>query len=311
MGSDRIAVVDVGSNTILLLIVEQRGDELVRIRDECRFGRLGQGLDRSSVLSGEAIERSLAILREYSAEARELGADRMAAIGTQAVREADNRAAFLEPAQEILGVPVEVISGDREAALAFTAAVGAATELSQGELVVADVGGASTEIIAGRDGRMTDYCSLPLGCVRHTERHHTSDPPTAEQHAALDADVEGVLAGADLALPSGALLVGSGGTASTLAAVVLGLEEYDSDRVHGTRLAPQTVQRELERYLALTTEARRELPGMEPQRADVIAAGVAIYARLLRHLAAPELLISDRGVRWGLARELAGPAGPP
>jgi len=300
----RVAVIDIGSNTLLLLVVERRGEELVRLHDECRFGRLGQGLDDSGALSSAAIERSLAILRDYRAEARAHGSAQVAAIGTQALREAENRAEFLEPARAILGVPVEVIGGDREAELAFSAALAASAELARGDVVVADVGGASTEVIAGRDGRVCAHASLPLGCVRHTERHFASDPPSAAQRESLLADVDRVLEGAELGLPRGAPLVGSGGTASTLAAVALGLTEYDPDRVHGTRLATAAVEAELERYLSLTTEQRRSLPGMEPERADVIAAGVAIYVQLLRRLDAPSLVVSDRGVRWGLAREL-------
>lgn len=304
---DRVAVIDVGSNTLLMLVAERRAGEIVRIRDECRFGRLGQGLDDSGALSRAAIDRSLSILREYRDAAAGLGASRVAAIGTQALREARNSDAFLLPARQILGTPVEVIGGEREAELAFSAALAASEELSRGDVVVADVGGASTEVIAGHAGRLLDQVSLPLGCVRHTERHLASDPPTNDEMKALIADVDRALGSMPLATPRGASLVGSGGTASTLAAVALGLSEYDPDRVHGTRLSLAAVEAELSRYLSMTTEERRALPGMEPERADVIAAGVTIYTRLIGRLDAPELVISDRGVRWGLALELLRP----
>lgn len=306
--AERVAVIDVGSNTLLMLIVERRGEAIVRVRDECRFGRLGQGLDDSGSLSPAAIDRSLAILEEYREEALAEGASRVAAIGTQALREANNSSAFLLPAREILGTAVEVIGGEREAELAFAAAVACSEELARGDVVVADVGGASTEIIAGRAGRLLGEVSLPLGCVRHTERHLASDPPTAEEMAALVADIDSVLSNMPLETPRGASLVASGGTASTLAAVALGLSQYDPDRVHGTRLSVTAVEAELQRYLSLTTAKRRALPGMEPERADVIAAGVTIYTRLLGRLGAPEIVISDRGVRWGLALELLRPA---
>ena len=304
--SNRVAVIDVGSNTLLMLVVERQGGALIRVSDRCRFGRLGQGIDRTGEIDRAALARSLAILRDYRQEARTLGAWRLAAIGTQALREAANREEFLTPAEEILGTPVEVISGEREAELAFVAAVtGAAEPCDDGEVVVADVGGASTEIITGRrNGHMRNHNSLPLGCVRHTERHLPSNPPSHSEVDALIADIDSILSGATRALPRGVPLIASGGTASTMAAVALGLSEYDPDRVHGTRLEPAAVSQQLEDLLSRTTAERRRVPGMEPERADVIAAGVQIYARLLHHLKAPALTISDRGIRWGLAREL-------
>jgi exopolyphosphatase/guanosine-5'-triphosphate,3'-diphosphate pyrophosphatase len=163
----RFAAVDIGSNTLLLLVVEKGADgRLVAVRDECRFGRLGQGLDRSGRLADEAVERSLAICREYRAALDEAGAARVAAVGTQALREAANARDFVGAAEEILGVPIEIIAGEREAELVFGSVAAAFPELAAGDLVVCDVGGASTEIIVGRGGRIVSLVSVPIGAVR-------------------------------------------------------------------------------------------------------------------------------------------------
>ena len=304
----RVAVIDIGTNTLLLLVAEAgSGNVLHSLHDACRFGRLGQGLDRSGMLDPDAVQRSLAILREYRAVMDDLGVDTVAAVGTQALREAGNAAAFVGPAADILGVPVEVIAGGREAELVYRAVAASFPALAGEPFVVADVGGGSTEIIvAGGDG-VESFTSVPLGSVRMTERYLHTDPPTSEEVEALVAGVDEVLG--TLALPAGVRVVGTAGTATTIATVELGLEAYDGDRVQGLAVSAVAVEGQLARYLALPLAARRALPGLEPQRADVIAAGVAIFARLLHRVRATGLLVSDRGVRWGLAHELAASGG--
>ena len=302
----RYAAVDIGSNTLLLLVVEKDPEApggLRARRDECRFGRLGQGLDRSGQLAPEAIERSLEILRGYRATLDEDDVTRIAVVGTQALREATNAAEFLAPAGEILGAPVEVIRGEREAELVYRSVAESFPELAAGALLVVDVGGASTEVIVGRAGAVESLVSLPIGAVRLAERHLVSDPATAEEARALIADIDAALAG--LELPGGAALVGTAGTAATLATVEQKLRVYQADRVQGFRITRAAIERQLARYLELSLLEKRHLPGLEPQRADVIAAGAAIYARVVALLDAPELVTSDRGVRWGLAHELA------
>ena len=298
----RVAAIDIGSNTLLMLIADRGEDRRLRaVRDECRFGRLSQGLDRTGRLSDEAVARSLDILREYRAALDQAEVAHVAAVGTQALREAANAAAFLEPAREILGVPVEVIAGEREAELVFRSVVEAFPELAVGELVVADVGGASTEIIVGRGPEVTSLVSVPIGSVRLSERHLRGDPPGADEARALIADIDAALARVEL--PRGVPLVATAGTATTLAAVEQRLRTYDPARVQGLRLSRSEVERLLARFLELTLAERRRLPGLEPQRADVIAGGAAILARLARALETPALITSDRGVRWGLALE--------
>jgi len=300
----RVAAVDIGTNTILLLVAEQvASDRLTAVVDRCQFARLGQGLDTRGSLDQAAIERSLAILREYRATLDELSVDHIAAVGTQALREAKNAQAFVEPAQDLLGCTIEVISGEREAQLVFRSVAEAFPELATGQLVVADVGGGSTEIIAGSHGTVESLVSVPIGAVRMSERHLKSDPATADETRALMADIDRHLA--DLDLPMGATLVGTAGTATTLATVEQRLLEYQADRVQGFRIPRIAIDRQVARFLELTLAEKRSMRGLESQRADVIAGGAAIYARLAHRLDAAEMITSDRGVRWGLAHEQA------
>jgi exopolyphosphatase/guanosine-5'-triphosphate,3'-diphosphate pyrophosphatase len=298
----RLGVIDIGTNTLLLLIAERCADGQVRaITDVCRFGRLGQGLDASKHLHPDAIARSLVICREYRALLDHHHVARTRIIATQAMREAENASEFVGPAASLLGANVETIDGGREAELAYLAQVHGLPALRGQPFVVADVGGGSTELVVSDGTRVVSAVSVPIGAVRLAERHLIHDPPTADEIAALMADIDQHLA--PLTLPSGATLVASAGTATNLAAADLALERYDSERVHGHAMAPAAVTKLTDRLLAATVAARREIVGIEAQRADVIPAGAAIFARLLARLGAPRMVVSDRGIRWGLAYE--------
>lgn len=299
----RTAVIDIGTNTLLLLITERDGGGLRAVVDLCRFGRLGQGLDASGELHPEAIARSLEICREYRAAIDAAGVARTIVVGTQALREARNAAAFVGPAEGILGAPIEIIAGAREAALAYRAVVEGLPSVAGRPFIVVDVGGGSTEIVASDGAAVTGAISLPIGAVRLTERHLRHDPPTADERAALIADIDAQLARATI--PAGATVVATAGSATTLAAVQLGLDGYDPARIHGVHIPTTSVDAVLDRLLDLTVADRRAVRGMEPKRADVIAAGVAIFARVVHRAAATEMVISDRGIRWGIAYEAA------
>jgi len=297
----RRAVIDIGTNTLLLLVTEPGpgGRGLRAVVDLCRFGRLGQGLDGSGRLAGEAIARSLEICREYRRVMDQLHVKAPTVIGTQALREAVNAAEFVAPAEAILGARIEIIAGEREAELAFAAVAATFADLAGSPFLVMDVGGGSTELIATDGHRVVSAVSVPIGAVRLAERHLRHDPPTADDAAALAADVDRHLT--RVSLPHGVPVVGTAGTATTLATVELKLTAYDPDKVTGLRLAPATVVARLASLLAATTAERRALPGMVVERADVLPAGVAIMAGVLARVEAPTLIICDRGIRWGVA----------
>lgn len=290
------AVIDLGTNTLLLLIVDETGKALV---DLCRFGRLGEGLDATGRLAEKAITRSLEICREYRRVLDEHGVVRPAVIATQATREAANAADFVGPAEAILGATIEVIAGAREAELAFLAVAHTFPELAGTPYVVVDVGGGSTEFIVTDGTRVTSAISVPIGSVRLTERHLAHDPPTAGEVRALFDDIDRVLA--PLALPP-VTVIATAGTATTIAALKLELATYDPDAVTGVQVSKPEVEAQLARLLAATVEQRKAMRGMEEPRADVIAAGVAIYARVLERTGS-SLITCDRGIRWGIAYE--------
>ena len=294
------AVIDIGTNTLLLLVVDA---QLRPLADLCRFGRLGQGLDASGRLSEEAIARGLEICREYRGVVDEHRAGPPVIVATQALREATNSAAFIGPAQDILGALIEVIAGEREANLAFTAVARTFPELAGTPYVVVDVGGGLTEVITTDGTRVVSAVSLPIGAVRLTERHLRSDPPRPEEVRALVAEIDMHLATLDL--PREVIVVGTAGTATTIAAIAKGLTRHDPDKVTGVRVSPMAVDAQLARMLTQTVAQRRATRGIEPQRADVIAGGVAIYARILHRIDAPALITCDRGIRWGLVYEQA------
>ncbi|MBI4511098.1 MAG: Ppx/GppA family phosphatase [Deltaproteobacteria bacterium] len=300
----RLATIDIGTNSILLLVVDLSAEGDARVlEDRCRIERLGHGVDRTGLLDDASIQRALEALREYAGVIRAHDVDTVAAVATQALREVRNGVKFLGPAQEILGAPVEVITGRREAELAFRAVMQSFPQLSEGPLVVCDIGGGSTELIVGRQGVVESLVSLPVGSVRMTERFLSSDPPSTDQAHDMIRRIDEELAKAPL--PGPAPLVGVAGTVTTLAAVSIGLEPYEADRVQGMRLRSTEVERQVGEYLRLPVAKRRKMKGLEPKRADVIPAGAAILARVMARMGAREVIVSDRGIRWGLALERA------
>jgi exopolyphosphatase/guanosine-5'-triphosphate,3'-diphosphate pyrophosphatase len=259
-------------------------------------------VDATGRLDPAAVERTCAALAVYGERIRAAKVARAAAVGTQALREAANGAEFLARAEGLLGFPIEVIDGRREAHLSW-AAVAASFPLAGGaRRTVVDIGGGSTELIVG-GAEVLRAVSVPIGSVRLTERLLLHDPPAAEERRALDAAIDRALEAAPQ--PEGELW-GVAGTVTTLCALALGLTDYDGARVHGQKLARDEVERQLERLGALPLAERRRLRGLDPRRADVIVAGAAILARVMARAGAAEVGVSDRGIRWGLAYELAG-----
>lgn len=271
--------------------------------------RLGEGVDKTRRLAPAAIERNLDCLRSYAADLRQHGAPPLDVVGTSALRDAEGAQAFLDEAEAILGVRPRVIAGDEEATLTFRGALSGL--VLSGELLVFDVGGGSTELISGNVEAPTvlqSRVSLDIGSVRLFERHVHRDPPLPAELQAIEADVASELAGAaplaNRASAGRITLVGVAGTVTTLKALELGLERYDAARVHGAALTLNAVEALCAKLASLPLAERKQLPGLEPKRADVIVAGAIIVRDLLRRSGAPEMVVSDRGVRFGLLEQL-------
>jgi exopolyphosphatase/guanosine-5'-triphosphate,3'-diphosphate pyrophosphatase len=299
-----LATIDVGTNTTLLLVARAKAADAVTVLDErAEITRLGRGIGFGGALGAQGISRTLDVLRDYAALARRRGA-RIAAVGTEALRRAPNGADFLGPAAAILGVPVEVIDGAREAALTFRAAAASfPAEARTGALVVVDIGGGSTEIILSDRGAVTWSASLPLGSVRLTERYVRHDPPTPAEIDAIEGDVDGALAAVPWPAGPSATVVGTAGTVTSLAAMALRLVTYDPARVHGCDLDVAALDAEIARLRASKQDDRERIVGLDPRRADVILAGALILRRLAAAARASAIRVSDRGIRWGLLFE--------
>lgn len=303
---DRFATFDVGTNSVLMLVTESQPDgKLRQIVDRARVTRLGQGLDGSGRISQEGSRRTLDCLAEFIEEAKALKVVARAAVGTLCLRRAENADDFVRRAADELDLRVEIIRGEEEARLTW---LGVMQDLPAESVhpAVFDVGGGSTELIFGSRSLILNKQSLETGASRATEAFLTSDPlDSADLHALLNELERGPFS--RLEAETFDTLLGVGGTATTLAAMELSLVEYDAGRVQGLELDRRQVASWMERLRGLTLAQRKELPGLDPERADVILGGVAVIYGLLRRLGADRFAVSARGLRHGLMAERFGP----
>ncbi len=290
---------------MLLLVAERQPDgRFTAVEERSEITRLGKGVDQTKTLSPEALETTLKVLERFAQEARELGAQAIVATATSAARDASNGKVFLEGARARAGLDVEIISGEEEARLSFASAY--SDFGGKGPLVVLDIGGGSTEFIYGSaKGEVTFRHSFDLGSVRLTERHVKTDPPSHAELESIDAML--MKAFAELPPPpSGFKMVGVAGTVTTLCAVARRVEPYDPTLIHGATLPFIEVNAALVRLASLPTSLRKTVPGLQPKRADVIVAGGLIFRAAMRALSITEVIVSDRGLRWGLLADRYG-----
>lgn len=302
----RLAAIDVGTNTTRLLIAEEQGGSYRELDRRLIFTRLGEGVDSQKTLAPAAIKRTLAAIAEFCSVCGEFGVERLAVAGTSAVRDASNAHEFLQAAARLSGFPAVALSGDEEAQLSF---VGATGELATGDCLVIDIGGGSTEFVAGRPPlNIAGRISLDIGSVRLTERYCISDPPATEEILTMEAAIDDLLPRVDETMPvtSTMLLVGLGGTVTTLAAISQGLEHYDSDLVDRSTLRRESLDALYRKLAGMTVAERRQIPLLPEGRADVIVAGAAILSRILARWSFPEVLASERDILDGLLLLLMG-----
>lgn len=303
----RVAAVDIGTNSVLLLVVERDASgELLPLVERATITRLGEGVDRTRRLAPRAIERTLDCLADYAGILRQLGVERLDVVGTSAMRDASGGDELIDRASEVLGARPRVISGEEEARLTFAGAVGGLGVL--GKVTVLDVGGGSTEIVRGEvgAGHASIVCahSFDIGSVRLFERFVSHDPPLDDELSAAERLVEEQFRAIPPPSPDEPL-VGIAGTVTTIAAIARGIHPYDGSRVHGMRLQRAEVLETARKLAALPFAERLSIPGLEPQRADVIVTGASIVKAALAWSQSTEIVVSDRGVRWGLVEELA------
>jgi len=291
----RVAAIDLGTNTTRLLIADVNAERVEEISRRTTITRLGEGVDGRRRLLPLPIARVRNVLADYRRELESLGAERTLAAATSAVRDAENGEAFLGEIEWSYGFTTRLLTGEEEAELTLRG-VG---EVGHDALVV-DIGGGSTELI-GAGTRI----STELGSVRLTERFLPSDPPTEDELDALGAATRSVLAEQVPETLTARRAIGVAGTITSLAALDLGLVEYDRDRVHGHRLGDAAVKAQLERLAALPLTERRRVPGLEPERAPVIVAGAVVLREVLRHFGLASIEASERDILYGIALEAA------
>ncbi|MFE7706087.1 exopolyphosphatase [Streptomyces sp. NPDC057486] len=311
----RVAAIDCGTNSIRLLVADAdpATGELTELDRRMEIVRLGQGVDRTGRLAPEALERTFAACRQYAAVIKEYGAEKTRFVATSASRDAENRDEFVGGVLDILGVEPEVISGDQEAEFSFD---GATKELEGSDhlpkpYLVVDIGGGSTEFVVG-DDRVLAARSVDIGCVRMTERHLVrdgvvTDPPTPGQITAIRADIDAALDLAEETVPltEAATLVGLAGTVTTVAAIALGLEEYDSEAIHHSRISFEQVQEITGRLVTSTHAERAAIPAMHPGRVDVITAGALVLLGVMKRTGAREIVVSEHDILDGIAWSIA------
>jgi exopolyphosphatase/guanosine-5'-triphosphate,3'-diphosphate pyrophosphatase len=304
-----VAAIDIGTNSVLLLIAATEAAGPRPLLERATITRLGEGVDKTRQLAPAAVLRSLECLRSYAEDLRAHDQPRLDVVGTSALRDARGARAFLDEAERILGVRPRVIAGDEEARLTFR---GALSGLSlAGKLLVFDVGGGSTELIVGAaasGAAPKSRVSLDIGSVRLFERYVQSDPPKPQELTGIEAQIQRELASAaplrEIRDGEPITLVGVAGTVTTLKALELGLTPYDGARVHGAVLTLSVVEALCAKLASLPLAQREQLPGLDPKRAGVIIAGALIVRELLRRAGASQTIVSDRGVRFGLLEAL-------
>lgn len=309
------AAVDCGTNSTRLLVAHPGGPALERLM---RITRLGQDVDRTRRLAPEAVARTLHVLREYRAVMDRLQVGRVRMTATSAARDAANRDEFFDAAECVVGVRPELLGGDEEGRLSF---LGATAELDPAGApwLVVDIGGGSTELVSGPGeaegaGGPRAVRSLDVGCVRLTERFFTTDPPSPTETASARRYVDSLLEEAVASEPGllGARsMVGLAGTVAALAAVDQGLAAYDRDRQHHYHLRASRVEEILERLAATDSAGRRAIPGVEPERADVIVGGTIVLAAVMRRFGFEECLTSEADILDGLVRSTREASGLP
>ena len=301
-----VAAIDCGTNSVRLLVAAGPAQAPVELERTLRITRLGQGVDATGEFHPDALARTFAACDEYAAVLAAHGVGRLRFVATSAARAAGNGEEFSAGVRARLGVDPEVISGAEEAQLSFDGARGASPEAAPPALVV-DIGGGSTELVLGASGQPVRGTSLDIGSVRLRERFLASDPPTAEQVAGATAHVDALLDASGIDLAAARTWIGVGGTATSLSAIVQGLETYDRARVHGSTVTRADLTALADRLLGSTVAEVLIIPTMVPGRADVICAGALICARVAARVGV-DLTVSESDILDGVVAQLLAAA---
>jgi exopolyphosphatase / guanosine-5'-triphosphate,3'-diphosphate pyrophosphatase len=302
---NRYATIDVGSNSVLIHIVEK--DILGNFKvldDQAELSRLGEGLQATGELKAEAIERTIIALKNFMNLVNTYKVDEVAAVGTMALRIAKNSDYFLKRVETECGLKITVIPGEEEARLSYLA-VKSGLGLKEGNVAIFDVGGGSTEFIFGKGDSLEKRFSANIGCIRFTEQYLKSNPVNESELNSAIQQIESEFTELKSEEKLNAL-VGMGGTITNVSGVMHKLAKYDPAIVQGSSITKDEIIRQIELYSSKTIEERKSIVGLQPKRADVILAGVCIVKVIMEKLGMDKFVVSDRGIRHGLMYDKFG-----
>jgi len=305
-----VAAIDCGTNSIRLLVARaNENGTLIELDRRMTIVRLGEGVDRTGRLSDAALERTFAACQDYARILETRGVERVRFVATSASRDAQNRQTFVDGVMARIGIEPEVVSGEVEAALSFAGATSGVAADARPPFLVVDIGGGSTEFVLG-EGEPVAAASVDMGCVRLTERYLLTDPPTGPEIADATERIDELIGVAAQTVPlnQAATLVGLAGSVTTVAAIALGLGDYDSAAIHGSRIGADEVHAIAQSLLAMNRTDRAAIGVMHPGRVDVIGGGALVLSRILHRLAAEagvnEVLVSEHDILDGIALSL-------
>ena len=308
-GVMRVAAIDCGTNSIRLLIADIDNGTLTDVVRTMVIVRLGQDVDQTGQFAPDALERTFAAADQFAALIAEHQPERIRFVATSASRDVSNRNVFVEGIRSRLGIEPDVISGDEEARLSFlgaTADILGSAHAPQAPYLVVDIGGGSTEFVLGTTAP-EQARSTNVGCVRMTERHLRTDPPTPDEISGATADIDAAIALAAETVDLGAAhsIIGLAGSVTTVAALALGLDQYDPHRIHGARISAANVHEVTQELLHMTRAQRAVLGPIHEGRIDVIGAGALVLDRIMQATGLPEVVVSERDILDGIARDVA------
>ena len=300
----RVAAIDCGTNSIRLLIADIAGDNFKEVLRTMEIVRLGQGVDQNKAFHPDAIDRTLKAVELFRDQIASKGVEKIRFCATSATRDATNRSLFTDGVREILGIEVEVIPGEEEAELSF---IGATKELRQSDapFLVVDIGGGSTEFVFGSE-KVNFAKSVNIGCVRMSERHLNTQPPSMAQiaQAIVDIDIAITQAAAVVPITTAKTLVAVAGTATTVAAAALELTDYDRHLIHLSRISSDKVHKVAATFQSMNKDQIASLGFMHPGRVDVITAGSLVLSRIMAATGATEFVASESDILDGMAWSL-------
>jgi exopolyphosphatase/guanosine-5'-triphosphate,3'-diphosphate pyrophosphatase len=301
----RVAVVDIGTNSTRLLIGDVEGTGVSEIERRTTVTNMGRGVDHTGTICTDAVDDVCTVIADYKARYEEMGAERVKAIATSAVRDAVNGEAFIAELRERFDLDAQLLTGEEEASLTYLGATG--HRPTADSTLVFDIGGGSTELIIGTGKRIGFHTSLQAGTIRQSERHLTTDPPDPHELEDLAADIRNLIERAIAVEPDlkASRAIAVAGTPTSLAAIDQELEPYDPGRVHGYRLGMQRVQRMLSRLSSLPLAERLRVPGLHPGRAPTIVAGTVILVQVMRAFQMKEIEVSELDILHGSALSAA------